>query len=372
MGKGILLEVEGRSGVVLTPKGEFKRVSLPHSAFDIGAEIQYKEPAAPRWGWLAAAAAVLLMLVSPVGYNAWTLAQPAALVMIEINPSIQLTIDGRERVIKAEGLNADGLMILEGIEWQKRSVEAVTRAITAKAVAAGKLDPGAESSAIVVAVAPVTAGKASSVETAHVVAARSKIAAQTEVKVQAEAKGKAPKTQVAAVEATVKEVEAAKEQGLTLPKLIILQEVQASRPEVTGEALKEQGPGKFLHGLGISPSAIFSQAEERHNKKETPEPARENKPEESGKKQPATSEEKNQGKGQEKSESNENKEKAKEPKEEKGLLDAIKVKLGIGGSNDGEKGDDSSKGSKAGDKSNKGQEKADPKANEGNKGSGKP
>jgi len=370
MGKGILLEVEGRSGVVLTPKGEFKRVPLPHSAFDIGSEIAYKETTTPRWGWIAAAAAVLLMLVSPVGYNAWTLAQPAALVMIEINPSIQLTVNGREQVIKAEGLNADGLMILEGINWQKRSVEEVTRLITAKAVASGKLDPGAESSAVVVAVAPVEAGKARSEEAAHVIAARSKIAVQTEVQVQAEAKGKTAKTQVAAVEATIKEVEAAKVQGLTLPKLIILQEVQATRPEVSAEALKEQGPGKFLHGLGISPSVIFSQAEERHNKKETPEPAKENKSKaEEPVKQPATTnEEKNSGKGK----ADDSNGKAKESKEEKGLLDSIKVKLGIGGSAEDEKQDDPSKSPKGDDKSNKGQEKADPKANEGNKGSGKP
>lgn len=271
MGKGILMEVEGRTGVVLTPKGEFRRVPLPKGALDIGDEIEFQESAGLRL-WIAAAAAVLLMALSPFAYQQWALAQPAALVQIDINPSIQLTLNGRQQVIAAQGLNADGEQVLEGLSLYKLPVDEATRKITARAVAMGKLDPAAEISAVVVAVAPAGEEELSE-EAAGEIAARSKIAVQTEVREQAEAKGEAARTQVAALEATKEEVELAREQGITLPKLIILQEVKESHPEVTAEAIAKVGPGKFVHSLGLNPGDIFSKAEKKHNKGHAAEPA---------------------------------------------------------------------------------------------------
>ena len=129
MQKGILLEVEGRTGIVLTPSGEFRRVPLPAGHPAVGDEIPVPEAGAWHsffsWTWVAAAAAVLLMLLVPTGYWHWTLAQPAALVMIDINPSIQLTVNGRRQVVAAEGLNLDGREVLDAIQWRRQPVEQV-------------------------------------------------------------------------------------------------------------------------------------------------------------------------------------------------------------------------------------------------------
>lgn len=266
MGKGILMEVEGRNGVVLTPKGEFKRVPLPKGALEVGDEIEFQERTGLRLNWVvAAAAAILLAVLSPVGYEQWALAQPAALVQIDINPSIELTLNGRQQVIRAEGLNADGQLVLNGLSLKGLTVDEATRGITAQAVAVGMLDPFADSSAVVVAVAPRGTGRLTE-EGASEIASKSKTAVQAEVQHQAQAKGSEPKTQVAAIEATKEEVQLAQEQGITLPKLIILQEVKESYPEVTVEAINQQGPGKFVQSLGLNAGELFSQVEKKHNR----------------------------------------------------------------------------------------------------------
>ena len=56
MGKGILLELEGRTGIVLTPEGEFRRVPLPAGDPAVGDEILVPRPApnpggGPGAGW---------------------------------------------------------------------------------------------------------------------------------------------------------------------------------------------------------------------------------------------------------------------------------------------------------------------------------
>lgn len=270
MQKGILLEVEGRTGIVLTPAGEFRRVPLPAGDPVVGDEIPVSETEAGlspgirrrAWGWVAAAAAVLLAVLSPVGYWQWSLGQPAALVMIDINPSLQLTVNGRRQVMDAEGLNADGQAVLEQVEWQRRPVEQVTRAIAAQAIQLGKLNPAADDSAVVVAVAPL-AGKSVPVRLTQAIVEQSRTALQTAVVQGAESQGAAPLAGVAVMEATPDEVEEARRQDLTVPRLILLEELQAEHPEVTADAIRQVPPGQFLKSLGIHPGEVLSRAEQR-------------------------------------------------------------------------------------------------------------
>jgi len=266
MQKGILLEVEGRTGIVLTPSGEFRRVRLPAGELAVGDEIPVSETESRirdrASGWVTAAAAVLLALL--VGYWQWNLTRPAALVMIDINPSVQLTVNGRSQVIQAEGLNEDGREVLAEVVWRRQPVEDVAAAIAARAVALGKLNPVSESSAVVMAVAPVSDRELSDSLSQGIVE-RSRSALQAVVAAEAESLGVAPRTGVAVVSATAAEVEEARKQDLTLPRLIILEELQADYPEVTADAIRTASPGAFLQELGISPSEVFSRAEQRRS-----------------------------------------------------------------------------------------------------------
>lgn len=271
MQKGILLEVEGKTGIVLTPAGEFRRVPLPDGEAAVGDEILLPEAETGtglRWARLwVAAAAVVLAILAPVGYWQWSLAQPAALVMIDINPSVQLTVSGRRQVVDAVGLNADGREVLARVEWRRRPVEEVARAIASQAILLGKLNPAADDSAVVVAVAPV-GGKAPDPSLAQAIVERSRAALQSVVAQEAESRGVSPEAGIAVVQATAEEVEEARRQELTVPKLIILEEVRAEHPEVTADAIREVPPGQFLKSLGIDPDEVLRRAEQRRSQVE--------------------------------------------------------------------------------------------------------
>lgn len=273
VGKGILLELEGRKAVVLTPQGEFQRVPVPRGNWEIGDEISFAD-ATPvpwaRWG-LTAAAAVLMLVLAPVGYQRWALAQPVAFVTVDINPSLQLTLNKRDEVLKAQGMNSDGVLVLQGVEWERRPLAEVVAAVTERAIEEHKLDVADPASAVVVAVAPAKEEnlpeqlEASLVTTAEV-------AVKATVEQNAKAKNVSPVTNVTAVGATAQEWKEAKEKGLNPGQLFLLQEIQATVPEVEvkPEDLKDKGVRKILKELEVSPSVILGGVEKHHSPKADP------------------------------------------------------------------------------------------------------
>ncbi|HLN62981.1 MAG TPA: anti-sigma factor domain-containing protein [Symbiobacteriaceae bacterium] len=254
MGKGVLLELTGRQGVVLTQQGEFKRVPLPKGAWDIGDEVEFAEtqPAAwTRWGAVAAAAVVLLL--APVGWNVYADAQPQAIVTVDINPSLQLTLNRKDVVLKAEALNTDGELVLHGVKWERRPVNEVLTAVTSRAVEEHKLDPQSETGAVVVAVAPA---KKEDLPQAQADRIRDKAYdAVTTV---------AGKASVVALEAKASEKAEAEATGLDVGKFLLYTQMEQKGLQVKPEDLKQQGPGKLMQGLGVNPSEIFSEAEKKH------------------------------------------------------------------------------------------------------------
>ncbi|MCL4440704.1 MAG: anti-sigma factor domain-containing protein [Firmicutes bacterium] len=119
---GVVMERTDSYVVLMTPKGEFKRVRITGRMPDIGEEIRIPVVhkrlfSVPRASWLAVAAAVILLVVaSPL---LTMINQPpeaaVAYVSIDINPSIDLTVSDRYNVLDAQALNRDGEQVLQGV-----------------------------------------------------------------------------------------------------------------------------------------------------------------------------------------------------------------------------------------------------------------
>lgn len=107
----MLMEAKGKKGVLMTADGRFIQVRLPNNSVALGEEIS-----APIWqhnNWFKhsfIAAAVLLMFLLP-GYHLFS-KQAIAYVALDINPSIELAVDKNTNIIKAQGLNEDGVKII--------------------------------------------------------------------------------------------------------------------------------------------------------------------------------------------------------------------------------------------------------------------
>ena len=102
---------------------------------------------------MIAAAAVVLVLVSALVMQ-WTLWQSAsaAVITFDVNPSLSLSVDGEEQVVKATALNDDGRVVLDGMDLSGASLNVAVNAIIGSMLQHGYLDLDNFENAILVSV----------------------------------------------------------------------------------------------------------------------------------------------------------------------------------------------------------------------------
>jgi hypothetical protein len=123
---GILLEKDHK-GIVFTQEGDFCLV--PTSEENIGAKVLLSA-AAPKWWLTVAVAAALAAIFTAIGYYSY-FSSPVAYVALDINPSLELGIDRKERVANVNLLNEDARRIAEGLRLHGMAVsEAVAILLT--------------------------------------------------------------------------------------------------------------------------------------------------------------------------------------------------------------------------------------------------
>ncbi|MFD0714619.1 anti-sigma factor domain-containing protein [Paenibacillus sp. GCM10027626] len=135
MNRGVVVEIKKRHQIVLTPTGEFKRVPLKTSAA-IGEEIRFdsaariaRSPFRIRWG-IGAAAILLLLLFIPVFVHMTDRqAAVAAYLTMDINPSLEIGVDHKERVIELQALNKSASDVIAGIKFEGQPLEQVAETI---------------------------------------------------------------------------------------------------------------------------------------------------------------------------------------------------------------------------------------------------
>ena len=111
---GIIIEITGKEAVIMKNGGDF--VSLPaKEGWKKGDIVPVKtKPRSRRFLTAAAAiAACLCFVVTGGGYH-YYYAQ-AALISVDVNPSIELTVNRLDRVTSSSALNEDGEALLSGI-----------------------------------------------------------------------------------------------------------------------------------------------------------------------------------------------------------------------------------------------------------------
>ena len=83
-----------------------------------------------RWTSLAAVAAALVLCVSVFGYNFWKSGSAVdSVVLLDVNPSISLTLNTREEVISANALNAEAQVVLGDMDLRGTDLNVAVNAI---------------------------------------------------------------------------------------------------------------------------------------------------------------------------------------------------------------------------------------------------
>jgi hypothetical protein len=105
---------------VLTEDGCIIKVRNKHYA--VGQEIELKSPMIPKHQKLFAlvAAAVVIMF----GLTAWTYLTPYSYVSLDVNPSIEYSVNRFNRVLSVTAVNGDGAEILNKLNLNNKTIQA--------------------------------------------------------------------------------------------------------------------------------------------------------------------------------------------------------------------------------------------------------
>lgn len=158
MPRGVIMSISGREAVILTRDSDFVKVVLPEGEYDIGQEVDTadtKYSLINKWlvsgsRRMAAVAAVLIIAVilPVVATTIFINTAVYAYVTLDINPSTEFSINGREKIIKAKPLNEEGALVLEGADLRGREIEYGIEYFVAKACELGYAMPGKEGAVI--------------------------------------------------------------------------------------------------------------------------------------------------------------------------------------------------------------------------------
>lgn len=129
MNKGIVMEVTAKSIIVMNREGVFERIAAGNRHCQVGEEIMYaprqssmRQPAFAAVSVIVAAVMLCMMLFSGLP-TVFADKSVVAYVSIDINPSVEIGIDKREKVREVNGLNDQGAELVRGIHFKGKPLE---------------------------------------------------------------------------------------------------------------------------------------------------------------------------------------------------------------------------------------------------------
>ncbi|MEW4309689.1 anti-sigma-I factor RsgI family protein [Rossellomorea marisflavi] len=142
MKKGIIMDIKSDSLVMMTAEGEFiKGKKHPHQHYTIGEEIPFFPVTGERfnagrrsgrmhWKVLLASCAVFALLLILLPSTLTEDRKAYAYVSLDINPSLELTLDEEKQVLDIVSYNEEGDEILSSLQkWRNAEAEKVTAKI---------------------------------------------------------------------------------------------------------------------------------------------------------------------------------------------------------------------------------------------------
>jgi hypothetical protein len=211
--KGIVVEINKNEAVILTDGGLFTKEK--NKNYTVGQAIQIQESRKTYPKLVAGAASMAAAFaVCTIGAYAWF--TPTDYVSMDVNPSIEYSLNTFDRILDVKGVNEDGEEILEGLDLKNMKIEEAVKETLDKLMADGYLnsDPNG---GVVITTSNDDTGDAE------------QLAAELEQEVQAYLDDQdGIKAEVDAEAVAPERVDEAKELGVTPGKLNLVEKLQAS------------------------------------------------------------------------------------------------------------------------------------------------
>ena len=234
--KAVIVEIRGTQAAALLEDGQFVRI--PDNDYSIGQEITLlrrpveKKKKQSTFRRKIAAIAASAVLVATVGGGGIVYATPYGTVSIDVNPSIEYTINRFDRVLQVTGVNEEGQAVINAIGRNKLLNRTINTALSttinqmeADGYLTGEDDP--------VVLSSETGSEQHSAE----------LASSLEMRFS-------PQMEVYSLAVTQAEVASAHEKGITAGKLHFIREIEREEPETFLEEEWIDRPVKDLVDFG--------------------------------------------------------------------------------------------------------------------------
>ena len=116
--KAVIVDLRAGQAAALCDDGRVIKLADPGYSLGQIVEVHERKRRTPRWAhWVSTAAAAALLLAGAGGGAAW--AMPYGVVSLDVNPSLEYTINRFDYVLKVEGVNEDGKELLSRMDTKQ-------------------------------------------------------------------------------------------------------------------------------------------------------------------------------------------------------------------------------------------------------------
>jgi hypothetical protein len=116
--KGVVLDIVNKKALILQEDGTV--ASISNHGYRIGDEIVFRKVSTPHLNWVAALAASFILLFTVTIYAYYA---PAAYISIDVNPSVELTINAFSRVIHVQAMDEPSQLLTNALDLRNRYVD---------------------------------------------------------------------------------------------------------------------------------------------------------------------------------------------------------------------------------------------------------
>ena len=256
---GVIVDLVNGQAAALCDDGRV--VKLQDAGYSLGqiVEVHEHKRRTPLWvRWASTAAAAALLLAGAGGAAAY--AMPYGVVSLDVNPSLEYTINRFDYVLKVEGVNEDGKELLDQMDSSKLVHRPIGDALTASV---RQLEEGnwlgGESDEIL-----ISAGTKEPTHAEKLVSA-----------LESGLSGSREDLEVRAVAVSEADIDAAHLEGMSAGRHRVLGELRESEGEdFSAEEWKDRPIHDILHRLENGPAGVPSQEDAHSVRPEQPQTSR--------------------------------------------------------------------------------------------------
>lgn len=256
---GVIVDLVNGQAAALCDDGRV--VKLQDAGYSLGqlVEVHERKRRTPLWvRWASTAAAAALLLVGAGGAAAY--AMPYGVVSLDVNPSLEYTINRFDYVLRVEGVNEDGRELLGQMDTSKLVHRPIGTALEASVQQLEEGDwLGGESDEIL-----ISAGTKEPTHAEKLVSA-----------LESGLRGSREDLEVRAVTVSEADIDAAHLEGMSAGRHRVLGELRESEGEgFSAEEWKDRPIHDILHRLENGPAGVPSQEDAHSARPEQPQISR--------------------------------------------------------------------------------------------------